>query len=186
MLDMYKEAGLKDEEMVRLPGFMKSCFSYVLWQVLQGKIDPYDGPVRFNCLPGEIPVFGFGSLILYEEKTSSSYVGGYSGMSFRFARGVYYHFGGMQGQRVQTSSLQEVDYGQALITSQNFYFGGDKTNFRIPYNQIVRFEPYTDGIGIAKNYGKKQLFVVNSHPDCGWFLYNVMQALASPQTQPLP
>jgi hypothetical protein len=66
-------------------------------------------------------------MILYEDKTSSSYVGGYSGASIRVAKGIYYHFGGMQGHRVQTSSLQEIDYGQALITTQNFYFGAIRT-----------------------------------------------------------
>lgn len=177
----YQQAGYTQDEVVKLPGHMQACFSWLLYQVLHGEIVPYDGPVQFNLQHGEIAVFGFGSIILYEERASSSYAGGYSGASIRVGRGLYYHFGGMQGHRVQTSSLQEVDYGQALITSQNFYFGGECTNFKIPFSQIIRFEPYEDGIGIAKNHGKKQLFVVHSHKDCGWFIYNVMQALANPQ-----
>jgi len=186
MHQFFKAAGITPEDMVKFPGYVQSSFSFMLWGVLHGQILEYDGPVRFNLQPGEQRVFGFGSMILYEEKATSSYVGGYSGMSVRVARGMYYHFGGMKGQRVQTSSLQEVDYGQALITSHNFYFSGDKANFRIPYNQVIRFEPYTDGIGIATNHGKKQLFVVYGLEDCGWFLYNVMQALANPEVQTKP
>jgi hypothetical protein len=175
----FKAAAIDSREMVKTPGFAQSSFSWLVWQVLHGEVVEYEGPVRFNLLRGEIPVFGFGSVILYEERTTSSYVGDYSGASTRIGRGLYYHVNGIRGRRVQTSSLQEIDYGQALITTQSLYFGGDKMNFRVPYSHTVRFEPYEDGIGIDKNQGRKQVFVVYGANECGWFLYNVMQALAT-------
>ena len=58
-------------------------------------------------------------------------------MSIRLARGVYYHFGGFKGQRTDTSTLKEIDYGGMLLTTQNIYFGGDHTTFRIPYDHVV-------------------------------------------------
>ena len=67
--------------------------------VLHDQIDPYHGPVRFNLQHGEIPVFGIANVLLREERTTSSYVGGYSGASIRIANGVYYHLGGMRGHK---------------------------------------------------------------------------------------
>jgi len=62
---------------------------------------------------------------------------------------VYYHFGGFKGKRVDTSTLQEIDYGGMLLTTQNIYFGGERTTFRIPYDHVVSFRAHSDGIGIS-------------------------------------
>jgi hypothetical protein len=108
-------------------------------------------------------------------------VGGYSGASIRVARGVYYHLGGVRGHRVENTSLQEVDYGDFLVTTKAVYFGGTEhgVNFRLPYHQIVRFQPYSDAVGICKNNGREQIFAPQQMPDNGWFLFNILQALAA-------
>jgi len=50
---------------------------------------------------------------------------------------------------VESESIQEVDYGDFLMTTQSIYFGGREhgVNFRLPYKQIVRFQPYSDAVG---------------------------------------
>jgi hypothetical protein len=130
---------------------------------------------------GEVPVFGIGNVLLSEQRTVRSYVGGYSGASIRVARGVYYHLGGVRGHRVENTSLQEVDYGDFLVTTKAVYFGGTEhgVNFRLPYHQIVRFQPYSDAVGICKNNGREQIFAPQQMPDNGWFLFNILQALAA-------
>ncbi len=60
-----------------------------------------------------------------------------------------YHFGGFKGQRTDTSTLKEIDYGGMLLTTQNIYFGGERTTFRIPYDHVVSFRPHSDEIGIS-------------------------------------
>jgi hypothetical protein len=97
-------------------------FSFLIWTVLHDQIEPYQGPVLFNLQHGEVPVFGIANVLLIEERTTSSYVGGYSGASIRIANGVYYHLGGMRGHKEQSASLQEVDYGDFLMTTQGNLF----------------------------------------------------------------
>jgi hypothetical protein len=177
--DFYSSAGLPQD--AQSPGWVAMSFSLRIWMVLHDQIDPYQGPVRFNLQHGEIPVFGIANVLLREERTTSSYVGGYSGASIRIANGVYYHLGGMRGHREQSSSLQEVDYGDFLMTTQGIYFGGTEhgVNFRLPYKQIVRFQPYSDAVGICKNGGGEKIFAPQHVAESGWFLFNILQALAA-------
>jgi len=67
------------------------------------------------------------------------------------------------------------------MTTQSIYFGGTEhgVNFKLPYKQIVRFQPYSDAVGICKNGGREQIFAPQHVPETGWFLFNVLQALAA-------
>jgi hypothetical protein len=174
---IFKGYGLTDRDMVKTAGFRNTVFSFILYTVLHDAIEPYEGPVSFNLATGEIPIFGIANVLLSEDKTSRSYVGGYSGASVRIGNGMYYHFGGMKGQAIESHAVQEVDYGDFLITTNAVYFGGERTNFKIPYNRIIRTQPYTDGIAIAKDGGKPEIFQTTQQPDSGWFLFNVIEAL---------
>ena len=179
--DVYREAGLTQEEVWKTTGHRAMAFSFLIWTVLNDKIDPYQGPVQFNLQHGEVPVFGIANVLLSEQKTTSSYVGAYGGPSIRVASGLYYRFGVMRGHRVESTSLQEVDYGDFLMTTKGIYFGGREKgfNFRLPYNHIVRFEPYSDAVGICEGGKREKIFAPQQVPKTGWFLFNVLQALAA-------
>ena len=150
----------------------------------------------FNLRGGETPLMFFGSVVYAKETVSRSSQGGYGGMSIRLARGVYYHFGGFKGQRIDTSTLKEIDYGGMLLTTQNIYFGGDHTTFRIPYDHVVSFRPHSDGIGIFRDSAnaKAEVFTVleanpsggdpvSARPIFGWFLFNMAHFLAQPEAK---
>jgi hypothetical protein len=61
-------------------------------------------------------------------------------------------------------------------------------NFSVPLNQVIRFKPYLDGVGICKNGSREQVLSckyviwedgVESPKNIGWFLFNLLQALAA-------
>ncbi|MBQ8750135.1 MAG: hypothetical protein IJZ30_00670, partial [Alphaproteobacteria bacterium] len=54
----------------------------------------------------------------------------------------------------------------------HIYFGCQHQNFRIKYEKIVSFTPYSDGIGIQRDAmtAKPQIFKI----DDGWFVYNIL------------
>jgi hypothetical protein len=182
--DVYRTAGLTQDDIRKTTGFRSMVFSFLIWTVLHDQIEPYQGPVQFNLHAGEVPVFGIANVLLSEEQTTSAYVGGYSGASIRVANGLYYHLGGVRGHRVQATSLQEADYGDFLMTTGSIYFGGREKgiNFRLPFNQVVRFQPYSDAVGICKNGAKEKIFAPQQVPESGWFLFNVLQALAAKES----
>ncbi len=128
------------------------------------------------------------------------------------ASGLYYRFGGMRGHKVESTSLEEVDFGDFLITTRCIYFGGTQRgiNFRLPYSQVIRFQPYSDAVGVCTTGTRERIFVPLgaqtpvglavasgtdtsrfgvvqadlpqtriAFPDSGWFLFNILQALAA-------
>lgn len=184
--DIYRAAGLTQNDVLNTAGFRAMVFSLKIWTVLNDQIDPYQGPIRFNLQTGEVPVSAIANVLVSEEQTRSSYVGSYGGASIKVASGFYYHFGGVRGHREQSTSLEEVDYGYFLITTRAVYFGGTEKgiNFRLPYNQIVRFQPYSDAVGICKNGGREKVFAPQQVSEAGWFLFNILQALAAKESRP--
>jgi hypothetical protein len=108
-------------------------------------------------------------VILRQQRTTRSYVAGYQGASTRVARGLYYHVGGLRGNMEESTSLQEVDFGELLITTCSIYFSGTNgTNLRLPYGQVIRFQPYSDGVGVCRNGVQEQIFVLlGAHTPAG-------------------
>jgi hypothetical protein len=197
----YRVMGFADTEMRKTDGFVAEVFSTLLWAVMvHGNPTAVANVSRhpFNLKPGEIPLFFFGSATYSKETVSRSRQGGYSGMSVRLARGVYYHFGGFKGQTIDVTTLKEIDYGGLLITTHNIYFGGPHTTFRIPYEHIVSFQPYSAGIGVFRDgaNAKAEVFAVleanpsggnpvSARPVFGWFLFNLAHFLAQPEARTL-
>jgi hypothetical protein len=205
-------AGFTTEEGLWSVGGWAMTFSYLIWTVIHDRIQPSQRQSGFNLQAGEVPVWGMPNVLLKQQCTTTSYVGGSSGVSIRIASGLYTRLGGLRGHKVESESLQEMDYGDFLMTTQAIYFGGTERgmSFRLPYTQIIRLQPYSDAVGVCKNGAREQIFFpIGVHtpvglalargidssrvqilladrpeapmvfPDCGWFLFNVLQALAA-------
>lgn len=160
--------------------------SYILWQVLNGVTPNFDEAgeaVAFNLRSDEVPIFQTGDCVTYsEERTVTSRSRTYQGVSIPVGGGIYYHLGGSQGHQERTSGLLPLDGGKILITTQAFYFGGQKTTLRIPLDHVLRYQAYLDGVGICESHGPPKVFVFNYRGmDAGWFFYNLLSALSSPR-----
>jgi len=192
--------GLVDQEICKTDGFRAATLSVILWSVMvHGDPTPiaYVPQHPFNLKAGEAPIIFFGSVVYSQETVNRSYGGGYGGMSVRLARGMYYHFGGFKGRRIETATLKEIDYGGMLLTTQNIYFGGEHRTFRIPYERVISFRPHTDGIGFFRDTAsaKAEVFTVllpdcqgkpvNAPPMIGWFLFNIAHFLSQPEARAL-
>ena len=151
----------------------------VIRDVLDGKIPSrvtVKGRLPFNFQKSEDLVWVFQDVPYYELRTRRERVGGYSGVSFRVMKGVYYSTGGFRGRSVESTETTHVDTGTLGITTRHIYFAGDIKRFRVRYSKIVTFEPYSDGIGIMRDAAsaKPQTFVTGD----GWFVYNLVTNLA--------
>jgi hypothetical protein len=92
--------------------------------------------------------------------------------SVRVAKGLYYRAGAFKGKRVETHETVHADTGLLGITNKHIYFSGSAKSFRIRYDKIVSFEPFSDGIGLHRDAvtAKPQSFVTGD----GWFTYNLI------------
>ena len=96
--------------------------------------------------------------------------------SVRIARGLYYRTGAFKGERVQSTETVYADTGLLGATTEHLYFAGPNKGFRIRYDRIVAFEPYSDGIGVQRDAAsaRPQRFMTGD----GWFAYNLVVNLA--------
>ena len=170
---------LSQQELDRNGAFTKIVKGAVLRDIFDGKLPErfqIDGNLPFNLQKTEKVVWVFQNVNYYEEKTRTRYVGSSQGVSIRIAKGLYYRTGAFKSERVQTSETIHADTGLLGVTNKHVYFAGSSMRFRIAYNKIVSFEPFSDGIGVQRDAqtAKPQSFSTGD----GWFTYNLITNLA--------
>jgi hypothetical protein len=145
----------------------------VLREVMQGNIPAFatDRSLPFNLQKSETLVWVFENVPYYEQKVRRHFEGRSQGVSIRIMKGVYYRVGAFKGYPVETTELVHMDTGLLGVSSKHLYFSGSGKSLRIPYQKIVTFTPYEDGIGICRDTAsaKPQSFKTGD----GWFTYNL-------------
>ena len=135
-----------------------------------------DGPLPFNLQKSEQRFWLFPNTDYYEQKTKNQYFGGHQVVSFRVAKGVYYRVSAFKGQPVTITETVHSANGVLGLINKHVYFTGCNKSFRVKYDKIVSFTPYSDGFGIQRDSttAKPQSFVIGN----GWFVYNLVTNLA--------
>ena len=151
----------------------------LLREVMNGKIPSrvsVKGDLPFNFQKYEQLVWLFQQVPYYEPRTRTTYSGGYSGVSVRVAKGLYWRTGGFRGNPVKHTEMIHIDTGLVGVTNKHVYFTGSVKSFRIKYQKIVSFSPFSDGIAIQRDAAsaKSQVFKTGD----GWFIYNLLTNLA--------
>ena len=77
---------------------------------------------------------------------------------------------------MEESDTSQADTGLLGITDRHMYFHGPVKSFRVKYDKVVSFQPFSDGIGFQRDAAsaKPQGFVTGD----GWFIYNLITNLA--------
>ena len=93
------------------------------------------------------------------------------GVSIRVARGLYYSPRQFRSRPIEWEETVHADTGLLGLTTKHLYFAGARKRFRVRYDKIVSFEPYSDGLGIMRDAqtAKPQTFRAGD----GWSAYNL-------------
>ncbi len=175
-LEIYiKHFGLSQDDLDAYDAYTDFVKAGVLREVLDGKVPErinVEGVLPFNLLKSEKLIWVFQAVPYYEPRTRTSYSGSYSGVSVRVAKGLYYRTGGFRGNPVVTTQTTQIDTGIFGVTTKHVYFTGSVKSFRIRFNKIVSFAPFSDGIAIQRDAvtAKPQIFKTGD----GWFTYNLL------------
>lgn len=180
VLDFIKAFNLQQEDLNKNGYYNKVVQASILRSLVNGIIP--EGKVSiigtnpFNFFQSEKLIWYYNNATFYELKTNTQYQGKSSGISLKILKGVYYRIGQFKGNPVQTLEMKLISHGILALTDQNIYFSSPVKNLRIPYNQILSFQNYSDGIGIQedKTTAKPKAF---GNID-GWFVYNVAMNFA--------
>ena len=156
----------------------KLRYSRTLRDMNEGKVrvpeDVADAWTNFNFTKSETPVWAFEGVRYLEDKVERERVGGSRGAALKVAKGVYIGGSQFRSRTVEKEVTEHVDTGTLAVTTENLYFSGRRRPFRIPYNRVVAFDNYSDGIGVTRDAANAlpQKFVVG--PGEGWFLCNLI------------
>ena len=141
---------------------LKNEYRSILFRLSVARINDGRLPVLSNTKlilkKGEIARMEMGATIL-KEVAKYEYRGGYSGVSFRVAKGISYRTGGMRGQRVNVGTeIKQEDSGIMVCTSQRSVFLGSNKTVEIPYDKILSMDIFDDGIRFHLSNKKGALF----------------------------
>ena len=134
------------------------------------------GRVPFNLMKSEQMVWLIEDVDYHEVVTRRERRGTSHGLSVRVAKGLYYRPGMFRSQFHEWEETVHVDTGLLGMTTKHIYFHGGRKRFRIRYDRIVSFDPYSDGFGVMRDVqtAKLQSFRTGD----GWFAYNLVANLA--------
>lgn len=84
---------------------------------------------------------------LTKEVVQREWRGGSSGFSFRIAKGVRYHVGGVRGKSIVVGSQVVIeDTGFLAVTSQRAVYVGSRKSVEFAYPKLLNMEVFSDGI----------------------------------------
>ena len=134
------------------------------------------GRVPFNLMKSEQLVWVMDGVDYLEVVTRRERRGISHGLSIQVARGVYYRPGTFRSRSVEWEETVHQDTGLLGFTTTHIYFSGPRKKFRVRYDRIVDFEPFSDGFGLMRDAqtAKPQSFRTGD----GWFAYNLAVNLA--------
>ena len=178
--DALEKLNLTQADLNKKGMYTKLAQCVVLREILNGNIPnvlKIDGGLPFNFKKNEKLVWLFQGVEHLNLQTRKQYVGGSVGASVRVAKGFYLRTSSFRGEPVYTKTMVSSGKGQLAVTNMSIYFTGGLESFRIPYDKIVSFKPYSDGIGFQKATASAvpEAFIVGD----GWFIYNLITNLAS-------
>jgi len=179
LLAIANALSLENEDLSHTEAWDRVVKAGALRDILEGKLPQRITLVNslpFNLQKGETIVWAFNNVAYYEQRTFTRYEGGSHGVSVRVAKGLYYRVGSFRGQPVKIAQMVALGTGVLGVTDRHLYFAGPSKTFRVKYDKIVSFTPYSDGIGITRDAqtAKPQVFVTGD----GWFTYNLITNLA--------
>jgi len=134
------------------------------------------GRIPFNLMKSEQLIWVMDGVDYLEVVTRRERRGSSHGLSIRVARGVYYRPGVFRSRSVEWEETVHQDTGLLGFTTKHLYFSGPKKKFRVRYDRIVDFEPFSDGFGLMRDAqtAKPQSFRTGD----GWFAFNLATNLA--------
>ena len=131
------------------------------------------GRVPFNVMKSETLVWVIDGVDYLETVTRRERRGSFHGVSIRVPKGLYYRPSTSRSRSLEWEETVHFDTGLLGLTTRRIYFSGPRKKFRVQYDRLVSFKPYSDGLGIMREArtAKPQSFVTGD----GWFVYNLAQ-----------
>ncbi len=149
----------------------------VLKQLQHGTLPQSDIYAPIILGKGEVVLWCYDGVTMYQEKVKREMVGSHSGFSFRVMKGVTYRTGGFKGHPVEHSYMDNAGTGSLYITNKNIIFHSSQRSTKIPYKKIIGLNPYQDGMGVQQDGANAKRLIFQGF-DCS-FVLNIMSYISA-------
>lgn len=95
-----------------------------------------------------------------------------SGSTISLGRGRYSRFGSFWGTEKVSQDIVIKGEGTLLLTNMNIYFLSNQKTVKFPYDKILSYSAYSDGLGIHLSDSRRRPVIIGRID--GWFVYNVV------------
>ena len=135
-----------------------------------------NGAVPFNLMKSEQLVWVIQGVDYLETVVRRERRGSSQGLSIRVARGLYHRPSAFRSRHIEWEETVHAGTGTLGLTTKHIHFAGSRKRFRVRYDRIVAFEPFSDGFGVMRDAqtAKPQTFRTGN----GWFAHNLAANLA--------
>ena len=149
--------------------------SKVLKNLQQGILptNPLSVPVMLGR--GEVCLWVYDNVRLYQERFTREFVGGNRGFSYRITKGLTFRTGSFRGRPIERSLMENKGTGSLVITNKHFFFHCPTCTLKIPYKKILGLSPYIDGLEVHKEETKQKRIVSEGFDP--WFTMNAINLL---------
>ena len=132
----------------------------ILKQLQQGILPQTNLRAPMLLGKGEVVLWCYDGVTMWQEKVKKEYVGGHSGFTFKIVKGVNYRTGSFKGHPVEHSFMDNAGTGSLYITNKHIIFHSSERSTKTPYKKIIGLNPYQDGMGVQQDgaNAKKQVF----------------------------
>ena len=143
------------------------------WDIENAELNPIESSI--NISKNE-KLYFTAQVEWFEERTRITSVT-YSGIStkFKICKGVYLRAGSIAPSRDTEQYLKLIDSGEVYFTDKRLIFVGQHGNKTIPFSKILSFTPYSDGIEIDKETGKKPFLKYDDSELMGIYLARLLK-----------
>ena len=126
------------------------------WEVENGSLEPIMSPIN---LQKNESLYYSARIDWYEERTKTTHVS-YSGITLnsRIVKGLSLRSGMIFPNRHTEEYMKLIDTGDIYFTNKRIIFVGNHGNKTIPLSKVMFITPFSDGVEIGKDVGKKPFF----------------------------
>ena len=143
------------------------------WEIENGTLQPINSPINIQKTE---QLYYSAKIEWYEERTKTTYVS-YNGITtnFRITKGISLRSGMIAPERHTEEYMKLIDTGDVYFTNKRIIFVGEHGNKIIPFSKILYITPYSDGLEIGKDTGKKPFFKFHDVETMGIYLARLLK-----------
>ena len=176
IMTFFEDLNANIDNLKRQKEYVQFCKLLVINCILSGKLPTgvvaNTGGQFVKFAETECPIADQSNAVYSEVREVKNYYGISSGSSMQIGKGRYSRWGSFMSSSTTSLQAQKAAKGTLLLTNESIYFFSDLKTTKIPYDKVLSYKAYSDGIGINLKDSHRRPIIITGID--GWFVYNIV------------